>query len=95
MPGQPVDQAGQRALAQVHGLGQVLGAELAPLALGEPLQDLEVTDPSPCRSPSSRSSAAQAAAWQAAISRQAVTTLSSAVTSPPSPHVLRRAHGEA
>jgi hypothetical protein len=27
MPGQPVDQAGQRALAQVHGLGQVLGPE--------------------------------------------------------------------
>jgi hypothetical protein len=27
VPGQPVDQAGQRALAQVHGLGQVLGPE--------------------------------------------------------------------
>ena len=47
MPGQPVDQAGQRALAQVHGLGQVLGPELAPSALGKPLQDLEVTDPEP------------------------------------------------
>ena len=45
VPGQPVDQAGQRALAQVDGLGQVLGPELAPFALGEPLQDLEVTDP--------------------------------------------------
>ena len=33
MPGQPVDQVGQRALAQVHGLGQVLGPELAPFAL--------------------------------------------------------------
>jgi predicted MFS family arabinose efflux permease len=40
VPGQPVDQAGQRALAEVHGLGQVLGAELAPLALGEPLTEI-------------------------------------------------------
>ena len=47
VPGQPVHQAGQRALAQVHGLGEVLGAELAPVALGQPLEDLEVADPEP------------------------------------------------
>jgi len=28
VPGQPVDQARQRALAQVDGLGQVLGTEV-------------------------------------------------------------------
>ena len=42
VPGQPVDQAGQRALAQVNGFGQVLGTEFTLLALGEPLEDLEV-----------------------------------------------------
>ena len=47
VPGQTVYQTGQRALAQMDGLGQVRGAELAPVALGEPLQDLEVTDPQP------------------------------------------------
>src|SRR5262249_9095614 len=47
VPGQTVYQTGQRALAQMDGLGQVLGAELAPVALGQPLQYLEVTDPEP------------------------------------------------
>ena len=47
VPGQPVNQAGQRALAQVHGVSQVLGAELASFALREPLQDLEVANPKP------------------------------------------------
>ena len=47
VPRQTVYQTGQRALAQMDGLGQVLGAKLAPVALGEPLQHLEVTDPKP------------------------------------------------
>ena len=47
VPGQPVNQARQRTLAQVHGFGQVLGAELAPFALGKSLQDLEVADAEP------------------------------------------------
>ena len=45
MPGQPVDQPGQRALAQVDGFGQVLGAELPLLALGQPLEDLGTDNP--------------------------------------------------
>jgi hypothetical protein len=47
VPGQPVDQAGQRALAQVDGFGQVLGTEFTLLALGEPLEDLEVAHAEP------------------------------------------------
>ena len=35
VPGQPVDQARQRALAQVHGLGQVLGAAIWLIPRGE------------------------------------------------------------
>ena len=77
VPGQAVDQAGQRTLAQVNGLGEVLGTELAPVALGEPLQDLEVADSEPVAlAELALQRGAQAAAWQAAISRQAVTTMS-------------------
>jgi hypothetical protein len=47
MPGQAVDQPGQRALAQVDGIGQILGAEPALLALGEPLEDLEIAHAKP------------------------------------------------
>src|ERR1700749_2946784 len=42
---EPPDQPGQRALAQVHGAGQLLHAELVILALGQALQHLEVADP--------------------------------------------------
>ncbi len=44
---QPADQAGQRALAQVHRLGQFLDPELVPWVLGEPLQHLELGNPEP------------------------------------------------
>src|SRR5215813_14919916 len=39
------DQPGQRALAEVHGLGQFLDAELVLLVLGQPLEYLELADP--------------------------------------------------
>ena len=45
--GQPVDKAGQGALAQVHGLGQFLGPELVVRALGQPVEDLELADAEP------------------------------------------------
>ncbi len=41
---QPPDQPGQRALAQVHGIGQFLGTELVLPALGQALEDLELAD---------------------------------------------------
>src|SRR6516165_9995588 len=41
---EPVHQARQRALAQVHRVGQVLGARLALRALGQPVEHLEVAD---------------------------------------------------
>jgi len=47
MPGQAIDQPGQSALAQVDGFGQVLGAELPLLALGQPLEDFEVAHAEP------------------------------------------------
>src|SRR5580704_8242535 len=47
MPGQAIDQPGQSALAQVDGFGQVLGAELPLLALGQSLEDLEVAHAEP------------------------------------------------
>jgi hypothetical protein len=31
----------------VHRFGEILSAELSPLALGEPFQDFEVADPQP------------------------------------------------
>jgi hypothetical protein len=39
---QPVDQPGQRALAQVHRFGQLLGAEVTTAALGQPVENLEL-----------------------------------------------------
>ena len=41
---QPPDQPGQRALAQVHGIGQFLGTELVLPALGQALEDLKLAD---------------------------------------------------
>ena len=45
VPGQTVYQTRQRALAQVHGLSQFLGAELVLRALGQPVQHLELAHP--------------------------------------------------
>jgi hypothetical protein len=44
MVGQPVDQPGQRTLAEMDDTSQFLGAELVRGVLGESLQDLELTD---------------------------------------------------
>ena len=44
---EPADQAGQRALAQVHGIGQFLNAELVLLVLGKPLEHLELANAEP------------------------------------------------
>jgi hypothetical protein len=44
VPGKAVDQARQRALAQVDGIGQVLGARFALGDLRQPVEDLEVAD---------------------------------------------------
>ena len=41
------DHPGQRALAQVHGLGQLLDPELVLRVLGQALQDLELADAQP------------------------------------------------
>ena len=41
----PADHPGQGALAQVHGLGQLLHPELVFGVLGEALQHLELGDP--------------------------------------------------
>jgi MFS transporter len=42
---EPADHPGQGALAQVHGLGQLLHPEQMPRILGETLQHLELGDP--------------------------------------------------
>ena len=47
VPGQPVDQPGQRTLAQVHLLGQFLGAGVMLLGLDQPGEYLEVADAQP------------------------------------------------
>src|SRR5689334_11480213 len=44
---EPADQPGQRALAQVHVLGQFLHPELVLLVLGQALQHLELGDAQP------------------------------------------------
>ena len=44
VPFQPPDQPGQRALAQVHAIGQFLRPELVLPALGQALEDLELAD---------------------------------------------------
>lgn len=41
---QAADEPGQSALAQVHGVGQLLDAELVVRALGQAFQYLEVAD---------------------------------------------------
>jgi len=47
MPLQPVDQPGQRALAQVHGVGQFLGTEVTVPSLREAVKNLELADTEP------------------------------------------------
>ena len=44
---EPADQPGQGALAQVHGLGEFLDAELVPVVLRESLEHLEFADTEP------------------------------------------------
>ena len=44
---QLADHPGQRALAQVHGFGQLLDPELVLRVLGQALQDLELADAQP------------------------------------------------
>src|SRR5450631_464696 len=44
---EPADEAGQRTLAQVDGVGQILHAELALVVLGEAVEHLELADAEP------------------------------------------------
>ena len=44
---EPADQTRQGALAQVHGLGEFLNAELVLVILGQPLEHLEFADTEP------------------------------------------------
>jgi hypothetical protein len=44
---EPADQTGQGALAQVHGLGEFLNAELVLVILGQPLKHLVFADTEP------------------------------------------------
>ena len=57
----------------MHGFGQFLGAEVTTAALGQPVENLELADAEAVALAHLALSAAQAAAWLAAMARQAVT----------------------